>query len=411
MAKPEHAETETELLGRYERRLVEKYRFALVDIIDDLCSLLNLFRVANGELDVLEPLAAKKLAQLCPFLRNARDKIALLTQATPLFLGYDDIMSYSKLLEIEIKALDPRPQPWNALRVYDKEFQEHFAVRIDKLTALYLKLAAHIPTLRQDMETHGSVLRILTRKRNDLVTLLRESMATTHLPANAKKHKSELKQWYQRSLAKYKTALQATPLKLEKQIQFEIRSFTESLNGLLAPHAEIAKTLRVANASVLNDAGRFSDADLGAILSSREAILRFEEAPGEFCALVSTSIETFLAQLQLFEAACREDLFAVLATPLKLGFTPEKAVDSEMFVAIGQDLQARMKELTSLRHSIKYQTVVAHCKEARYEVSVCYQQWQQASNAPSKDASKDDAMARVRRQIQSLVVADGLVCA
>ncbi|KDO19080.1 hypothetical protein SPRG_21452 [Saprolegnia parasitica CBS 223.65] len=329
MAKPDHAETETELLGRYERRLVEKYRFALVDIIDDLCSLLNLFRVATGELDVLEPLAAKKLAQLCPFLRTARDKIALLTQATPLFLGYDDVLSYSKLLETEIKALDPRPQPWNALRVYDKEFQEHFAVRIDKLAALYLKLAAHVPTLRQDMETQASVLRILTRKRNDLVALLRESMATTHLPANAKKHKSELKQ---------------------------------CLNALLAPHAEIAKTLRVANASVLNDGGRFSDADLGAILSSREAILRFEEAPGEFCALVSTSIETFLAQLQVFEAACREDLFAVVATPLKLGFTPEKAVDSEMFVAIGQDLHARMKELTSLRHSIKYQTVVAHCK-------------------------------------------------
>jgi len=40
--------------------------------------------------------------------------------------------------------------------------------------------------------------------------------------------------------------LVATPLKLEKQIQFEIRRFTDSMHELLAPHAAIATTCHVA---------------------------------------------------------------------------------------------------------------------------------------------------------------------
>jgi hypothetical protein len=54
----------------------------------------------------------------------------------------------------------------------------------------------------------------------------------------------------------------------------------------------------------------------------------------------------------------------VCATPLKLGFDETKALDQEMFAAIAQDLQARMKELHSLRQSIKYQTVAAQCNGA-----------------------------------------------
>ncbi|OQR84562.1 hypothetical protein ACHHYP_13244 [Achlya hypogyna] len=401
-------ESEGELLGRYERRLVEKYRFALMDIIDDLCSLLNLYRVAQSELDALEPLVAKKMVQLLPYLRGARDKITLLTQATPLFLGYDELVGYLKVLEAESKAIDPRPQPWNALRLYDKDYQEHCAARIDKMTALYIKLSNHIPTLRADIETHKAVLKIMTQKREDLVQLLRECVETNQLPANLKKHKSELKVLYTRSLAKYKTALQATPLKLEKQIQFEIRSFTESLQELVAPHVAIAKTLQMANATVHNAAERFSAADLDAILALREVLLRIDDDAGEFCGIVP-AVDAFLGQVSLFEAAALEDMFVVCSTPLKLGFTPEKAVDQELYAAIATDLQARMKELHALRHSIKYQTVVANCNEARYDVSVCYEQWQDAS--PAKDASKDDALGRVRRLIQALVVADGLVCA
>jgi len=76
------------------------------------------------------------------------------------------------------------------------------------MASLYVKLAAHVATLQEDIRCHATALQILGQKCEDLIGLLGESMATTHLPAHAKKHKTELKQWYTKSLARYKHALQ-----------------------------------------------------------------------------------------------------------------------------------------------------------------------------------------------------------
>jgi hypothetical protein len=110
------SESEGETLGRYERRLVEKYRFALVDIIDSMCSVLNLFRVVQAELDAIEQVAAKKMPQLLPFCRTAREKMALLTQVTPLFLGHNHLVAFTAALATDVHAFDPRPQPNGSTR-------------------------------------------------------------------------------------------------------------------------------------------------------------------------------------------------------------------------------------------------------------------------------------------------------
>ncbi|OQS03035.1 hypothetical protein THRCLA_04652 [Thraustotheca clavata] len=403
------AEGEGEILGRYERRLVEKYRFALSDVIDTMCSLLNLLRVAQGELDELEILATKKMTQILPYLHVVREKISLLTHELPLFLGYNHIIMFIKLLEGEIKPIDPRPQSWNALKLYDKDYQELFAHRIDKMTTLYLKMAELVQTLGQDVVKHKKVLDIIARKREDLVALLRECVATSRMPTNTKKHKSELKAWYNKSLAKYKQALQATPLKLEKQIQFEIRSFTESMNELLQPHAAISKIVKLANAIISNPNSQLTEQELTVIYTCIEKLLCLNEDPGEFCSLAVSS-DAFLKQIELFEAAAREDLFVVCTIPLKIEFTEAKAVDSELFAAYAQDLQTRMKELHLLRQSIKYQTAVTQCNEARYEASISHQQWQQSQNTSAKNTSQQEALVSLRRQIKALVVTDGLEC-
>jgi hypothetical protein len=116
-------ESDDELLRRYERHLVEKYRFALPEIIDHMCCFVNIFRYAQDGLEILEPLAAKKLPQMKPFLQEVRDTLSRITQATPLFLGYNQLHAYSKVLHTNMKSFDPRFQPWNALRRHDIEYQ------------------------------------------------------------------------------------------------------------------------------------------------------------------------------------------------------------------------------------------------------------------------------------------------
>ncbi|KAF0691984.1 Aste57867_16890 [Aphanomyces stellatus] len=397
--------TEGELLGRYERRLSEKYRFGLHAIIDHMSCLLSVFQHAQTELGGLESLAQKKLPQMLPFLNAVHGKINLVAQATPLFLGYDHLKAYIKVLQDEKHNFDPRPQPWNALRLYDNDYQDQFASKVHVFTTLYQELDTRLPEFDAEVERFAPLLKLMSQKREDLITLLREGHTANNLPVNMKKHKADVKLAYQRSLLKYKHALQASPIKLEKQIQHEIRHFTQHMNSMLQPHWLVCHTLKRANAEIATDKD-LTDRARQQIDTFVDQVLRLNDDMGEFCS-VAMAKETFLNHVTSFEKAATNDWFVVCTSSLKLNF--KDLLDQPLFGAYCDDLQSRMKELHTLRNSNKFQAAVALCEATRVNVTLCYHQMQQAQNFHPKVESKQEALASLKDQIQKLVVADGLV--
>ncbi|RHY31792.1 hypothetical protein DYB32_004502 [Aphanomyces invadans] len=386
--------TEGEVLGRYEQRLAEKYRFALHVIIDHMACFVSLFHHTQIELKSLEALAQKKMPQMLPFLSVVHDKINYVTQATPLFLGYDHLVTYIKVLQQEKHNFDPRPQPWNALRLYDNEYQgicvicgavplrdnihhpvfdslpDQFASKVQVFTTLYQELDARLPEFLVEVERHAPLLQLLSQKREDMFALLRKVHAANHLPQNMKKHKAELKSAYQRSLVKYKHALQASPIKLEKQIQHEIRHFTQHMHSMVARHWQICHTLTRANAEVTPDCS-LTARDVQLIDDFIKDVLRLHDDVGDFCSTAMAK-DAFLEQITAFETAashvsrraiikcehrCQvdprviriefltvvQDWFVVCTSPLKLNF--HELLDQPLFGAYCDDLQHRMKEL------------------------------------------------------------------
>ncbi|ETV99761.1 hypothetical protein, variant [Aphanomyces invadans] len=333
--------TEGEVLGRYEQRLAEKYRFALHVIIDHMACFVSLFHHTQIELKSLEALAQKKMPQMLPFLSVVHDKINYVTQATPLFLGYDHLVTYIKVLQQEKHNFDPRPQPWNALRLYDNEYQDQFASKVQVFTTLYQELDARLPEFLVEVERHAPLLQLLSQKREDMFALLRKVHAANHLPQNMKKHKAELKSAYQRSLVKYKHALQASPIKLEKQIQHEIRHFTQHMHSMVARHWQICHTLTRANAEVTPDCS-LTARDVQLIDDFIKDVLRLHDDVGDFCSTAMAK-DAFLEQITAFETAASHDWFVVCTSPLKLNF--HEPLDQPLFGAYCDDLQHRMKEL------------------------------------------------------------------
>ncbi|RHY09125.1 hypothetical protein DYB36_000301 [Aphanomyces astaci] len=275
------ATTEADVLGRYERRLTEKYRFGLHVIIDHMSCLVSLFHRAQTELKSLEALAQKKLPQMLPFLNLVHDKINVVTQATPLFLGYDHLLAYIKILQQEKQSFDPRPQPWNALRLYDTDYQDQFATKVDVFTTLTQELDVHVREFHVQVERHASLLQLLSQKREAMYAILQQ-VQNQQLPTNQKKHKAELKGLYERSLVKYKQALQAGPIKLEKQIQHEIRHFTAHLRCMVLPHWRVCHTVRRANAEVSPESP-LSSRQLELVEAFISVVMHLHDHVGDFC--------------------------------------------------------------------------------------------------------------------------------
>jgi len=116
-------ESEGELLGRYERRLVEKYRFSLRGVIGNLCVVLKLLESVKNEVNGIENNVKKKFPQIQSFFNQMLEKTTNITNAIPLFVGYDQLVKFAVLMKEEIKYFDPRAQSWNSLRLYDKDYQ------------------------------------------------------------------------------------------------------------------------------------------------------------------------------------------------------------------------------------------------------------------------------------------------
>ncbi|CAK4078838.1 unnamed protein product [Aphanomyces euteiches] len=283
---------------------------------------------------------------------------------------------------------------------------DHFADKILVFTMLCEELDEKLPVFQASIEAHAAPLKLLTQKREDMLSLLREGHNASKLPTNMKKHKADVKLAYEKSLLKYKEALQASPIKLEKQIQHEIRFFTQHLNSMLAPHWNICRTLKRANAETSRDE-TLTAHERQLVDDFLEEILRLNDEIGDFCSVAMTK-EAFLEQVSAFEKAAANDLFVVCMVSLKLNFC--EPLDQPLFGAYCEDLKSRMKELHTLRNSNKFQAAVANCDATRVEVSVCYHKMQQLENNGNlHEETKQETLACLKKDIQTLAAADGLV--
>ncbi|RHY21833.1 hypothetical protein DYB25_004937, partial [Aphanomyces astaci] len=109
-----------------------------------------------------------------------------------------------------------------------------------------------------------------------------QQVQNQQLPTNQKKHKAELKGLYERSLVKYKQALQAGPIKLEKQIQHEIRHVTAHLRCMVLPHWRVCHTVRRANAEVSPESP-LSSRQLELVEAFISVVMHLHDHVGDFC--------------------------------------------------------------------------------------------------------------------------------